>query len=69
MLNEQIWHKSSYSGGEGGQCVEWAPPGAATRAFVLVRDSKVLYGPALTVSPTAWISFIAFVRAGAGTSS
>ncbi len=35
------WVKSSYSGGDGGQCVEWAPAHAAATGEFLVRDSKV----------------------------
>ncbi|KOG51965.1 DUF397 domain-containing protein [Streptomyces varsoviensis] len=60
MLNEKVWRKSSYSGGDGGQCVEWASAVVPTRGVVFVRDSKEPYGPVLTVSPTAWASFIAF---------
>ncbi|MEU6245316.1 DUF397 domain-containing protein [Streptomyces sp. NPDC047024] len=48
------WFKSSYSGTEGGDCVE----AAATPAAVHVRDSKVTTGPILTVSPSAWTEFV-----------
>ncbi|MEU1912390.1 DUF397 domain-containing protein [Streptomyces massasporeus] len=48
------WFKSSYSGAEGGQCVEVA---AATTA-VHVRDSKDTTGPVLTVSRDAWAGFV-----------
>ncbi|MFD0012434.1 DUF397 domain-containing protein [[Kitasatospora] papulosa] len=49
-----LWSKSSYSGAEGGQCVEVAEsPGA-----VHVRDSKQLDGPLLTVGTRAWASFL-----------
>ncbi|WP_416875724.1 DUF397 domain-containing protein, partial [Kitasatospora sp. SC0581] len=39
-----VWRKSSYSGGNGGNCIEVAPgfPG-----LVPVRDSKDPRGPAL----------------------
>ncbi|MCF4138075.1 DUF397 domain-containing protein [Streptomyces sp. Tue 6430] len=48
------WFKSSYSGAEGGQCVEVAGgPGA-----VYVRDSKDLAGPIVAVSPQAWAGFV-----------
>ncbi|MEV0281228.1 DUF397 domain-containing protein [Streptomyces sp. NPDC050610] len=60
MISEHAWYKSSHSGGEGGNCIEWAPATVATRGVVPVRDSKVPSGPVLTVSPTAWASFIAF---------
>ncbi|MBC2868887.1 DUF397 domain-containing protein [Streptomyces mexicanus] len=48
------WFKSSYSGTEGGQCVEVA---AGTTA-VHVRDSKVAPGPVLVVSRQAWAGFV-----------
>ncbi|MCX4592411.1 DUF397 domain-containing protein [Streptomyces sp. NBC_01549] len=47
------WFKSSYSGAEGGDCVEVA----ATTA-VHVRDSKDVTGPVLTVSRAAWAGFV-----------
>ncbi|EGX57897.1 hypothetical protein SZN_20567 [Streptomyces zinciresistens K42] len=50
------WFKSSYSAGDGGQCVEVATrPGA-----VHVRDSKDTARAALTVNPTAWTAFVGF---------
>ncbi|MFF8953434.1 DUF397 domain-containing protein [Streptomyces sp. NPDC014940] len=48
------WFKSSYSGAEGGQCVEVA---AASNA-VLVRDSKHSTGPVLALGPNAWAEFV-----------
>lgn len=45
---ELAWFKSSYSGAEGGECLEVAN---ATGA-VHIRDSKISAGPVLTVSPT-----------------
>ncbi|MFJ4802809.1 DUF397 domain-containing protein [Streptomyces murinus] len=48
------WFKSSYSGAEGGQCVEVA----AGTATVHIRDSKATAGPLLTVSREAWAGFI-----------
>jgi hypothetical protein len=48
------WRKSSYSGAEGGQCIEVAKsPGA-----VHIRDSKELDGPMLTVGPRAWAGLV-----------
>jgi Domain of unknown function (DUF397) len=45
------WRKSSYSGGQGGQCVEVA----STPGHVAVRDTKDNgYGPVLRVSPAGW---------------
>ncbi|MFC9385245.1 DUF397 domain-containing protein [Streptomyces venezuelae] len=73
------WFKSSYSGGEGGQCVEVAfawfkssYSGAeggqcvevATHAgAVHVRDSKDVARPALRVSPDAWAGFVGLASA------
>ena len=53
--SELAWFKSSYSGAEGGDCVEVATDTGA----VHVRDSKTTSGPVLTVSPDAWAGFIA----------
>ncbi|MCC3655348.1 DUF397 domain-containing protein [Streptomyces sp. S07_1.15] len=54
---EAAWFKSSYSTGGGGECVEVA----AMTASVHVRDSKNRTGPALTVSPDVWASFVGLV--------
>ncbi|MFG2858048.1 DUF397 domain-containing protein [Streptomyces mirabilis] len=51
-----VWVKSSYSGAEGGQCVEVA----ANPASVHVRDSKDTTRAALAVHPTAWTAFVEF---------
>ncbi len=48
------WFKSSYSGAEGGQCVEVANGTAG----VHIRDSKTAAGPVVTVSRDAWTGFI-----------
>ncbi|MEU3481692.1 DUF397 domain-containing protein [Streptomyces sp. NPDC033754] len=59
MSNEQPaqlqWFKSSYSSGEGGECVEVATDGAAIR----VRDSKEHGGPQLAFARDAWAGFVA----------
>ncbi|MFF7010909.1 DUF397 domain-containing protein [Streptomyces fimicarius] len=70
------WFKSSYSGDEGGACLEvaydWrkssysASEGgacveiAAHPAAVHVRDSKDIEGPTFTVAPSAWSAFAAY---------
>ncbi|MFF3375627.1 DUF397 domain-containing protein [Streptomyces sp. NPDC002680] len=54
-LNTATWHKSSYSGGDGGNCLEVAP-GHPT--LVPVRDSKNPQGPKLTLRPEAWTAFV-----------
>jgi hypothetical protein len=55
------WRKSSYSGDNGGNCVEVARnlPGA-----VAVRDSKDPEGPQLVFTPDEWRAFAAGVRDG-----
>lgn len=58
------WRKSSYSGTNGGDCIEWAPSYAATTGRVPVRDSKDPQGPALAFSPAAWADFVAAVKSG-----
>lgn len=52
------WIKSSYSDGEGGECVEWAPSYASTTGVVPVRDSKWADGPALMVSAGAFAGLV-----------
>ncbi|WP_404957638.1 DUF397 domain-containing protein [Streptomyces sp. 147326] len=68
------WFKSSYSGGEGGECVEvalaWRKSShsggeggqcvevAACPSTVHVRDSKVTAGPHLSVAPAGWTAFL-----------
>ncbi|MEF2526251.1 MULTISPECIES: DUF397 domain-containing protein [Streptomyces] len=50
------WVKSSYSSGEGGQCVEVA----GSASSVHVRDSKDTSRPGLTVGGPAWAAFVGF---------
>ncbi|MFF9062377.1 DUF397 domain-containing protein [Streptomyces sp. NPDC014882] len=50
------WRKSSYSSGEGGQCVEVA----ALPHLVRVRDSKDVGRPAVPVTAAAWTAFLGF---------
>lgn len=50
-LARATWHKSSYSGGNGGQCVEVA---ANLPGVVAVRDSRDPAGPALCFAPRHW---------------
>jgi hypothetical protein len=56
------WFKSSYSGTEGGDCVEVA----AGTAVVHVRDSKAVAGPLVTVSREAWAGFVGAASPGRG---
>ncbi|MGW6457684.1 DUF397 domain-containing protein [Streptomyces sp. NPDC055078] len=62
------WVKSSYSDGEGGNCVEWAPIPARMHGVVPVRDSKVPHAPALTFGASAWSTFIGGVK-GSGSAA
>ncbi|MFC8077701.1 DUF397 domain-containing protein [Streptomyces sp. NPDC057307] len=55
----ESWVKSSYSGQDGGNCVEWSPAFAQAHGVVPVRDSKLADGPVLTVSPASWRAFVA----------
>ncbi|MGW2643632.1 DUF397 domain-containing protein [Streptomyces sp. NPDC001393] len=51
---ESIWRKSSYSGDQGGDCVEIAEAPAS----ISVRDSKTPAGPILTLDPAAFTTFV-----------
>ncbi|SEC97806.1 protein of unknown function [Streptomyces sp. 2131.1] len=73
-LSKATWHKSSYSGGDGGNCVEVATWRKSTYSdasggnclevldgapeVVPVRDSKMTDGPAIVFAATAWHPFI-----------
>jgi hypothetical protein len=59
-LTSAQWRKSSFSGSNGGGCVEVARnlPGV-----VAVRDSKDREGPALVFTPGEWRAFLDGVRA------
>ncbi|MFJ7077860.1 DUF397 domain-containing protein [Streptomyces sp. NPDC098781] len=58
-LDAATWQKSSYSGGDGGNCLE------VTQDFPIltpVRDSKNPHGPKLIFTTSAWSAFIDAVR-------
>ncbi|UQX01922.1 DUF397 domain-containing protein [Streptomyces sp. RerS4] len=57
----EVWRKSSYSNGDGGNCVEVAD---GVSGVVPVRDSKVQGGPVLVVSAAAWVPFVDGIKAG-----
>jgi hypothetical protein len=64
-LSGAAWRTSSYSGGNGGQCVEVAAiisPDKPERLCV-VRDSKNPEGPVLAFSPGQWRIFADSIRA------
>ncbi|MFF5704670.1 DUF397 domain-containing protein [Streptomyces sp. NPDC012794] len=71
------WSKSSYSGSDGGQCLEvaiaWRKSSysgseggacvevATSPAAVHVRDSKVTDGPVLNLAPASWAALTGWV--------
>ncbi|WP_406724253.1 DUF397 domain-containing protein [Streptomyces sp. GD-15H] len=71
-MPEAAWFKSSYSTGNGGECVEvaWARSSystggggecvevAATPGAVLIRDSKQPAAARLAVGADAWVGFV-----------
>ncbi|KPI24012.1 protein of unknown function DUF397 [Actinobacteria bacterium OV320] len=73
-LTAATWHKSSYSGGEGGNCLEVARWRKSTYSggdggnclevadghptLVPVRDSKTPHGPRLVFRAEAWSAFV-----------
>ena len=77
-IGNVTWHKASYSGDNGGGCVEVGAWRKASHsggngggcvevaptgeAFVAVRDSKDPNGPKLAFAPSGWQSFIQHVR-------
>lgn len=56
------WVKSTYSDGNGGQCIEWAPEHAATTGEFKVRDSKDRSGPHLTLTAEGFAGLVAFAK-------
>jgi hypothetical protein len=57
MSDNTRWRKSSYSGGQGGNCVE-----VGHGRGVLVRDTKDRQGPVLRFTPDAWRRFAGQVK-------
>jgi Domain of unknown function (DUF397) len=55
---ESNWRKSSYSGDNGGACVEIA----SSAETVLVRDTTDRGGPVVTFTANAWQSFTATIK-------
>ena len=51
------WRKSTYSGANGGDCIE-----VASTTAVMVRDTKNRDGMMLTVSVEAWQRFAASLK-------
>ena len=60
---DATWRKSSYSGGNGGNCIEVGAHAGTGR--VLVRDTQDRPGPVLRFAPGAWKQFADRVKSGA----
>lgn len=60
-LSRAEWRKSSFSNGNGGDCVQVASLPGGGRA---VRDSKDRQGPVLRFTASEWAAFTAGVRDG-----
>lgn len=60
-LSRAVWRKSSFSGGNGGSCVEVA---SLNGGRVGVRDSKDQSGPTLIFTFTEWRTFIGGIKGG-----
>jgi hypothetical protein len=58
MQTAVSWRKSSYSGANGGECVEVA----TTADAVMVRDTKDRNGDVLSVPASAWRAFVSAVK-------
>jgi hypothetical protein len=54
---ESNWRKSSYSGDNGGACVE-----VASAEAILVRDTTDRRGPMLTFTADTWRAFTETIR-------
>jgi hypothetical protein len=59
---ESNWRKSSYSGDQGGECIEVAE---LAEASVAIRDSKTPAGPILTLDPATFTTFVNWASATA----
>ncbi|MFC3575612.1 DUF397 domain-containing protein [Streptomyces yaanensis] len=53
---ELAWFKSSYSGAEGGECLE----AATTKGAVHIRDSKDPARAQLAFHPSEWAAFLRY---------
>jgi len=58
METADSWRKSSYSGANGGECVEVA----TTAGTVMVRDTRDRNGNVLSVPASAWRAFVSALR-------
>ncbi|MEV0257640.1 DUF397 domain-containing protein [Streptomyces sp. NPDC050732] len=80
MNNTELgWFKSSYSTGEGGECLEvaynWRKSShsggeggecvelSSCPRAIHIRDSKNPTGPTLSITPTTWSEFLPYAKA------
>ncbi|WP_399926576.1 DUF397 domain-containing protein [Streptomyces kanamyceticus] len=77
-LSRATWHKSSYSGGQGGDCLEIARWRKSTHSagdggnclevadghptVIPVRDSKNPQGPKLVFRTASWSAFVTHLK-------
>ncbi|MFJ2608203.1 DUF397 domain-containing protein [Streptomyces sp. NPDC087425] len=61
-IPEHSWISSTYSTGDGGQCIEWAPQHASATGEFLVRDSKNPHGPRLSLTANGFTGLVAFAK-------
>ncbi|OWA03765.1 DUF397 domain-containing protein [Streptomyces sp. CS113] len=54
-LSYARWRKSTYSNGDGGNCLEVTD---GVPGVIPVRDSKVADGPVIVVGSAAWTEFV-----------
>jgi hypothetical protein len=59
-LTRATWRTSSYSGNNGGNCVE-----VAAARTIAIRDSKDPHGPVLAFAPKDWQRFADRIKADA----
>lgn len=57
-MDSPNWRKSSYSGGQGGSCVEVTD----AASVIMVRDTKDRDGRALAFATDAWEAFTASLK-------
>ena len=56
------WRKSSYSGNDGGSCLEILDDDYGCGCGIGVRDSKNPKGPALVFGSDGWSSFVTAIK-------
>jgi hypothetical protein len=54
---DRVWRKSTYSGSDGGSCIE-----VGQKGVILVRDTTDRDGGTLTFTASAWLAFTGTIR-------